>query len=200
MALTFGSLGSGTVHLCIDMQNLFAEQTDWHVPWMRRVLPVAERIAVAHPDKTIFTRFMPPVAPDEAKGMWRRYYRRWRHMTRDRLEPRLLELLPPLAALLPVATMTDKQHYSPFSEPQFPKLLRACGADALVITGGETDVCILATVLDAVDAGYRVVLASDGVCSVSDEMHDALLRLYSDRFSEQIETASSDEILDAWSK
>lgn len=198
MAVAFGPLGASTIHLCIDMQNVFAEQTDWHVPWMRRVLPVAERIGRAHPDKTIFTRFMPPATPDEAHGMWRRYYRRWRHMTRERLEPWLLELLPPLAALLPAAVVIDKQHYSPFSEPHLPALLRERRADALVLTGGETDICILATVLGAVDAGYRVVLASDGMCSVSDEMHDALLRLYRDRFNEQIETASSEEILDAW--
>jgi len=49
-------------------------------------------------------------------------------------------------------------------------------ADALVISGGETDVCVLAAVMDAVDAGYRVVLAADALCSVSDESHDAMLR------------------------
>jgi hypothetical protein len=31
------------------------------------------------------------------------------------------------------------------------------GADALMISGGETDVCVLA-VMDAVDAGYRVIV------------------------------------------
>jgi spore maturation protein CgeB len=41
-----------------------------------------------------------------------------------------------------------------------------------VISGGETDVCVLAAVMDAVDAGYRVVLAADALCSVSDESHD----------------------------
>jgi len=71
-------------------------------------------------------------------------------------------------------------------------------ADALVISGGETDVCVLAAVMDAVDAGYRVVLAADALCSVSDESHDAMLRHFGSRFSHQIEVASTEKILDNW--
>jgi len=36
-ALRFGPLGPSAVHLCIDMQTLFAERTDWQVPWLERV-------------------------------------------------------------------------------------------------------------------------------------------------------------------
>jgi nicotinamidase-related amidase len=197
-ALRFGPLTESAVHLCVDMQRLFAERTDWRVPWMRRVLPGVTRIARAQASRTIFTRFVPPMRAEQAQGTWRRYYQRWSHMTRERLEPGLIELLPPLAELVPPAHVVDKQHYSPFFEPHLRDVLNARGTDTLVITGGETDVCVLATVMGAVDAGYRVVLASDAVCSVSDDMHDALLQLYRDRFNEQIETASTGEILDAW--
>lgn len=58
--------------------------------------------------------------------------------------------------------------------------------------------CVLAAVLDAVDHGYRVVLATDGLCGSSDQTHDALMTLYHNRFAEQIETAESVEILAAW--
>jgi hypothetical protein len=44
--------------------------------------------------------------------------------------------------------------------------------------------------LDAVDAGYRVILAEDALCSVSDESHNAMLRHFGSRFSQQIEVAS----------
>ena len=67
-----------------------------------------------------------------------------------------------------------------------------------MITGAETDVCVLATVMDAVDYGFRVVLATDALCSSSDRTHDALMTLYRNRFSEQIETAASEAIISAW--
>jgi nicotinamidase-related amidase len=76
--------------------------------------------------------------------------------------------------------------------------LRERRADTLVITGAETDVCVLAAVLDAVDRGFRVVLATDAICSSSDRTHDALMTLYRSRFSEQIETAASEAIISAW--
>jgi nicotinamidase-related amidase len=196
--LPFGPLGAGTLHLCIDMQNLFAQQTPWHTPWMNRVLPVVERIAAHRPERTIFTRFLPPRRPEDLPGSWRRFYRRWQELTLDRIDPHWLELVPELARFAPPATVVDKRFYSPFSEPALPDLLRRRSADALIVTGAETDMCVLATVLAAVDRGYRVVLADDALCSSSDETHDALMTLYRKRFGEQIEMVSSDAVLAAW--
>jgi len=42
-------------------------------------------------------------------------------------------------------------------------------------------------VLGAVDHGYRVIVVTDAVCSSSDEGHDAMLKLYRERYSLQIE-------------
>ena len=56
------------MHLCVDMQNLFAEDTPWNTPWMKRVLPVVTRIAERHPEETVFTRFIPAQHPDELPG------------------------------------------------------------------------------------------------------------------------------------
>ena len=119
-------------------------------------------------------------------------------MTGERLNPRLIELVPPLLVLAPPAIVIDKTHYSPFKEAAFLRTLGRLKADALVISGGETDVCVLAAVMDAVDAGYRVVLAEDALCSASDESHDAMLRHFGARFSQQVEVASTEEILAGW--
>jgi nicotinamidase-related amidase len=197
-ALRFGPLGQRTVHLCIDMQTLFAERTDWHVPWLERVLPAVMRLAEARRERSVFTRFVPPERPEEAVGAWRRYYEHWRNMTGEQLNPRLIELVPPLAALALPELVIDKAHYSPFQEEVFLRKLGQLNPDALVISGGETDVCVLAAVMDAIDAGYRVVLADDALCSVSDESHDAMLRHFGSRFSQQIEVASTEEILGGW--
>jgi nicotinamidase-related amidase len=198
MSIRFGRLGKTAAHLCIDMQTMFAERSDWHVPWMQRVLPIVQQLAQAKTERTIFTRFVPPDHPEQMKGTWQRYYQRWRHMTGERIDPCMIDLVPPLRALVPPATAIDKSRYSPFTEQTLPDLLSERGIDTLVITGSETDVCVLAAVLDAVDRGYRVVVAADAVCSVSDEAHEALLALYANRFGQQIEVAGSEEILAAW--
>jgi nicotinamidase-related amidase len=187
-----------SIHLCIDMQRIFSADGPWPTPWMKRVLPVVAALAGRHPERTVFTRFIPPGCPEQMPGMWQRSYARWRSATRERLDVRLLELMPPLSALCPPATVINKTRYSGFVEPQLLAHLRDRQADALVVSGSETDVCVLATVLGAVDLGYRVIVARDALCSSSDEGHDMLMRLYHTRFTEQIETADTETILSHW--
>jgi nicotinamidase-related amidase len=109
---------------------------------MDRVLPVVAALANRHPERTVFTRFIPPERPDQMPGMWRRYYRRWRVATRERLDLRLLEVMPPLAALCPPATVIDKTAIPPSPNPA----LAPTRDGALIVSRSETDVCVLATV------------------------------------------------------
>ena len=118
--------------------------------------------------------------------------------TREVLPPELLELMPLLAALCPPATIIDKTRYSAFAEPDLITHLQRREADTLIVSGSETDVCVLATVLDAVDIGYRVIVVRDAICSSSDEGHEMLMRLYHTRYTEQIETADAETILGRW--
>ena len=67
--------------------------------------------------------------------------------------------------------------------------------DTVIITGGETDVCVLSTMLGAIDWGFRVILVTDALCSSADETHDAI---YMNRFGEQVETVTTDTILESW--
>jgi nicotinamidase-related amidase len=180
------------------MQTVFAERTDWHVPWLEKILPRVLRIAHAHATATIFTRFMPPAAMEDASGSWRKFYQRWPQMTQQRMDPDLVALVPSLHDLVPPAEVIDKQRYSPFAEPEMHRRLKQRQVGTLVITGAETDVCVLSTVLGAVDLGYRVIVVADAVCSVSDTTHDALMLLYGERFGQQIEVASTDTVLAEW--
>ena len=78
-----------------DWQRIFSSDGPWPTPWMERVLPAVTRIAERFPERTVFTRFITPAMPADATGRWRSYYEKWRETTRDRLDPRLLELMPP---------------------------------------------------------------------------------------------------------
>ena len=196
--LPHGPLGTEAVHLCVDMQRMFAERTDWHTPGMARVRPVVHRIAARFPERTLFTRFIPPRDPGDAQGSWRRYYARWKSMTLDQLGAGMVDLVPELAALVPPAEVLDERVYSPWLGTGLDQRLRRRGVDTVVVTGGETDVCVFATVLGALDRGYRAVVVTDGLCSSADETHDAALRLYESRFGQQLETATAETVLAAW--
>jgi nicotinamidase-related amidase len=196
--LRHGELGASCRHVCVDMQRMFAEETDWKTPWMDRVLPRARDLVAHQPGRTIFTRFVPARYPGEGHGAWKRYYRRWSSMTVEALGAEMVELVPELAVFAPPAAVLDKHVYSPWYETDLDERLRHQAVDTLVVSGGETDVCVLSTVLGAVDRGYRVVIATDALCSSSDETHDASIKVYECRYSEQVETATVETIIRNW--
>jgi nicotinamidase-related amidase len=195
--LHFGPLGPNWVHLCIDMQRMFAEQTEWHAPWMERVLPKVVQLVEMGPERTVFTRFIPPRTPDEVGGTWKRYYQRWASMTRAQLDPGLIDLIPDLNRFAPPARVLDKPIYSPWLGSRLHGELVAAGVDTVVISGAETDVCVMAAVIGAIDLGYRVIIATDAICSSADSTHDAMHHIYDSRFGMQVETAVAAEIVEA---
>ena len=130
--------------------------------------------------------------------LWRRYYEKWRCATRSRLPTSQLELVPALQRFVPPARVIDKPAYSAFTGSALATLLVDRGIGTVVVTGSETDVCVLATVLDAVDLGLRVVIVEDALCSSFDAGHDALMTLYRNRFSEQIDLIKSEQLAALW--
>jgi nicotinamidase-related amidase len=185
-------------HLCIDMQRLFSDEGPWPMAWMPRATPQVEQLVARAPERTIFTRFIPPEKPEDAPGRWRIYYEKWSHVTRRQIDNPLIELLPVLTRYAPPATVFDKTVYSAFGNPQLHRFLRARQIDTLIVSGSETDVCVLSSILAAVDYGYRIIIAEDAVCSSSDEGHDALIELFDQRFDVQLEPATVEVILSAW--
>lgn len=196
--LLHGPLGPGSLHLCVDMQRLFGPGSPWAVPWLGRVVPVIERICARHAGRTVFTRFIPADRPGEGAGSWARYYRRWASVTLSEMAPDAVRLVPELERFVPPALVLDKRVYGPWTEGRLDALLAGTGVDTLVLCGGETDVCVLATALGGIDRGFRVILVRDALCSFSDETHDAMMALYLTRFSEQLEVAGADEVLAGW--
>jgi nicotinamidase-related amidase len=194
----FGPLGDGVVHICVDMQRMFEEETEWHLPWMTRVLPAIVALVEPRPERTVFTRFIPAREPGIGHGTWRRYYERYAAMTLDRLGEEMVELSPALRPFVPPGTVHDKWIYSPWINSDLDRTLKANGTDTLIVSGGETDVCVLTTVLGAIDLGYRVIVATDAICSSADPPHDAAVDLYHSRYGMQVETAEVETILRAW--
>lgn len=186
------------VHLCVDMQRIFARGGIWETPWMERVLPFIVGIVARCPERTVFTRFITPAEPEEAQGQWRPYFERWRRATRNGPGGAQLELVPELARFAPPAAVIDKPTYSGFFRSRLAAFLSGKGVRTVIVSGAETDVCVLSTVLDAVNLGFRVVLVEDALCSSSDQGHDALMTMYRVRFSQQIDLVTGEELRDIW--
>ncbi|MDX3924801.1 MAG: cysteine hydrolase [Shinella sp.] len=182
-------------HICVDMQRIFSEDTPWRVPWITRALPQICEIADAAPERTIFTRFLPPPTAEDARGAWREYYRKWWMMTGEHMPSEMLRLLPELEAFAPPARIFSKRIYSPWLDGKFHSFLNGDNVSTLVITGGELDVCVMATTLGAIDLGYHVILIEDAICSGVDETYDASLEILKNRFSVQLQVGPAEEFL-----
>ncbi len=118
-------------------------------------------------------------------------------MTGEHLHEELLRLQPSLQVFVPPARVFDKMTYSPWVDGRLAVQLRSENVDTVAVTGGETDVCVLATVLGAIDLGFHVIVLRDAVCSGTDETHDAAIDLLGARFSAQLEMMTTEEFLSA---
>lgn len=74
------------------------------------------------------------------------------------------ETLESLKALLPAAAM-EKMTFSCCGDGSFVAKLKATGRTQVVITGMETHVCVLQTVLELLGAGFVVHVVGDAVMS-----------------------------------
>ena len=110
----------------------------------------------------------------------------------------MFDVIEPLAAFVPPAEVIDKSTYSAFPSADFSTSLRRRDVDTLLLSGVETDVCVLATALDAIDRGFHVVLAADAMTSFSATGHRAALDAIYPRFDQQIEIATTTALLAAW--
>ena len=84
-----------------------------------------------------------------------------------------------------------------FRSTALDSTLRALGVDTLVSTGVSTNNCVAMTSMEACDLQYRVVIASDGTGTDSNEMQEATLTMMK-RLWARIMTAS--EILEELQK
>jgi len=192
------SLGPRTLHVVVDMQRVFAEATDWQVPTIGDVVEPILALVRTHPSQTLFTRFVTPATAESAPGDWQRFYARWRSVVGDRMDRAMFDVIEPLAAFVPPAEVIDKSTYSSFADADFTASLARRDIDTLLLSGVETDVCVLATAVDAVDRGFRVVLAADAMTSLSVAGHRAALDAIYPRFDQQIEISTTTAILAAW--
>lgn len=186
------------MHLVIDMQRLFAEHPDWAVKDIGRIRKEVQWLAEHKPGRTLWTRFIPAQNAGAAKGSWRKYYEAWPTATLDGGGAGYVDLLPEHRTLAGKAAIFDKTVFSAFGNEKLVAALASAGTETLILSGVETDVCVLATALDAIDAGYFVVLARDALTSYSPEAHQAVLDVIAPRYAPQLVVMTHAELEAAW--
>lgn len=100
--------------------------------------------------------------------------------------------------MVPPGQVVDKPGYSAFAGTDLAALLHERAVDTVIMTGAETDVCVLSTVLSAVELGFQTVVVEDTLCSSLEEGHDAFLTIYRTRFTEQIDLVRLADLSDLW--
>jgi hypothetical protein len=149
-------LTARSVHLCVDTQRIFSAVGPWPAPGWK------ESCRSSPPWRAVI-----PSKPSSAGSS--RLSARTRCLvcgntpTRECLDLDLLELMLPLAALCPPATVVDKTRYSGFAEPKLLAHLREREADALIISGSETDVWCWRPASNELKGDVKFVYAHEGL-------------------------------------
>ncbi len=87
------------------------------------------------------------------------------------------ETVPELKQKMEAAPRLEKMSFSCCGCNDFIEQLRATGRRQIVVTGMETHVCVLQTVIELLDAGYVVHLVQDAVMSRSEQNRLAALSM-----------------------
>lgn len=64
--------------------------------------------------------------------------------------------------------VVPKHHFSGFFDTSLDRTLRMLGVETVIIAGIYANICVLHTVADAYQSGYRVVVASDAVNAMTE--------------------------------
>jgi nicotinamidase-related amidase len=172
--------------LVVDVQKIFLEQTDWWIPSLAGCLVKIRELTVAFGERAIFSRY---VLDPGGSGSWQAFYRQWQHLDANKLNWELVDGLQE-----PGSLEILKATYSCFGSRNFCEALDHLRPSRLVVCGVETDCCVLATVLDAVDRGIHVTVVEDAVASPDQTAHAGALALFK-RLPVQVRCASASEVL-----
>ncbi|GIX17602.1 MAG: nicotinamidase [Rhodothalassiaceae bacterium] len=164
-------LGPGTALIVVDVQRDFCPGGALPVPEGDAVVPVLNRWIAAAEEAgalLVFSRdWHPRGHPSFAAegGPWPE------HCLQDTpgaaFHPALR--VPETAHLVSKGTRFDKDQYSAFDETGLAALLAKRGIRRVLIGGLARDVCVKATALDAVGAGFETWLISEGARALGPE-------------------------------
>lgn len=154
--------------IVIDFQNVYLPGEEWACPntpeAVKNTCALIDSEKIGH---VVFTRF---AAPQHPVGTWNRYNSENAAINAD---ARLNEMIPELVPYLDKYPVYEKSTYTSMRIPELKEAARQ--ADRVLLAGVVAECCVLATLMEAIDDGYRVVYLTDCVAGQSD-VHEECVR------------------------
>ena len=174
--------------LVIDMQNVYLPGEAWGCPSAKEAAQNICRLLDADAaGEVIFTRFVPPT--DEI-GTWKDYNIANADINASEYLNDMMEELKPYLEKYP---LYDKSIYSSCRVPEVIEAMKTAGRS--VLTGVVADCCVLATMMEAIDNGYKVVYLTDCIAGSTAENEEAVARIAATLAPVQTLVMSSGEYL-----
>lgn len=154
---------NGDLLAVIDMQRVYLPEGAWATPGILRAEQNILALLQKYED-VIFTRHL---SAENPVGTWARYNAAALEVDKNPNNARLIESLAAYEG-----ESLEKTTYSAFGSPDFS--CRAQAAKRLILTGVQSEFCVLATLLDAVDAGIDVIYVADAVAGSATHLERAV--------------------------
>ncbi len=153
------------VLLVIDMQKIFAPGYEWYTPGIEQaennIIKLCEKF-----ENRVFTRH---VASENPIGTWKNYNEVFSHINKNE---ECLEIIEGLQSIEKV--VFTKTTYSAFNSGSALEYIQTHGYTDVLITGVQTEFCVLGTILTAVDAGVSVTFIPDACAGSSSILNKAV--------------------------
>jgi len=85
--------------------------------------------------------------------------------------------------------MVEKMRMNAFYDTKLDTILRGCGVDTIVITGAWTNFSVEHTARHGADAGYNVVVVTDGTSTIDDSWQNAGINFALQNIAERVRSA-----------
>lgn len=156
--------------IVIDLQNVYLPGEEWMCPSMREAVKnICTLLDSGTVEQAIFTRF---TAPQKPQGTWKNYNEVNAEVNAD---ARLNEMVEEIRPYLGRYPLYDKSTYSSMRIAALAEAAKR--ADRILLSGVVAECCVLATMLEAIDDGHRVVYLTDCVSGQSEANEMAIRRI-----------------------
>lgn len=175
--------------LVIDMQNVYEPGNEWGCENMPEATLNIKKLLDNENKKydVIFTEYLPSENP---KGVWEEYNIVNKNVNEDEYLNEIVEELKPYLEEYP---LYSKSVYSSMKIDEVAKASEE--ANRLVVSGVVSECCVLSTVLDAIDMGYKIIYLKDACAGFTFETEKAVLKVFEGLIPLHIEVMTTEEYL-----